>query len=62
MVTLLPLQLLKYVPTSDEVEALEGNSAELSKFAVADRFLFEMSRCVQGIVVMVMGIVVTVMG
>lgn len=38
------LQLLKYVPQSDEVDLLSSHSDELEKFARADRFLYEMSR------------------
>ena len=37
-------QLLKYVPTSEEMELLNGHSGEYNKFAKADRFLFEMSQ------------------
>lgn len=38
-------QLLKYVPTEGEIESLEGNAHEVDRFAVADRFFYEMSRC-----------------
>ena len=38
------VQLLKYVPTPEEVEALDAHKMELGKFAVSDRFLFEMSQ------------------
>ena len=41
-----PTQLLKYVPTEGEIESLEGNAHEVDRFAVADRFFYEMSRCV----------------
>lgn len=37
-------QLLKYVPTSEETELLSGHHEEYSKFAKADRFLYEMSQ------------------
>ena len=37
-------QLLKYVPTTEEIELLKGHEAEYSKFAKADRFLYEMSQ------------------
>ena len=37
-------QLLKYVPTSEETELLNGHSEEYTKFAKADRFLYEMSQ------------------
>ena len=37
-------QLLKYVPTSEEKELLNGHSEEYNKFAKADRFLYEMSQ------------------
>ena len=37
-------QLLKYVPTSEESELLNGHSEECNKFAKADRFLYEMSQ------------------
>ena len=36
-------QLLKYVPTNEETELLNGHSEEY-KFAKADRFLYEMSQ------------------
>ena len=37
-------QLLKYVPTDEEKELLNGHSDEYIKFAKADRFLYEMSQ------------------
>lgn len=37
-------QLLKYVPTDEEKELLNGHSDEYTKFAKADRFLYEMSQ------------------
>jgi len=37
-------QLLKYVPTREEIELLNGHSEEYTKFARADRFLYEMSQ------------------
>lgn len=37
-------QLLKYVPTNEETELLNGHSEEYNKFAKADRFLYEMSQ------------------
>ena len=37
-------QLLKYVPTPEEMELLKGHQEEYSKFAKADRFLYEMSQ------------------
>ena len=37
-------QLLKYVPTTEETELLNGHSEEYNKFAKADRFLYEMSQ------------------
>ena len=37
-------QLLKFVPTSTEVELLESHIAEEETFARADHFLLEMSR------------------
>ena len=37
-------QLLKYVPTDEEIELLNGHNGEYSKFAKADRFLYEMSQ------------------
>lgn len=39
-------QLLKFVPTSAEVELLESHIAEEETFARADHFLLEMSRSV----------------
>ena len=38
------IQLLKYVPTKEEIELLNGHSEEYMKFARADRFLYEMSK------------------
>ena len=37
-------QLLKYVPTVEEVQMLNEHSTEIDQMAKADRFLFEMSR------------------
>lgn len=37
-------QLLKYVPTNEETELLNGHSEEYNKFAKADRFFYEMSQ------------------
>ena len=37
-------QLLKYVPTVEEVQMLNEHSKEIDQMAKADRFLFEMSR------------------
>ena len=39
-------QLLKYVPTSAEVELLESHALERDNFARADSFLLEVSRWV----------------
>lgn len=38
------LQLLKYVPTSDEKNLLNAHNKEIEQFARADRFLYDMSR------------------
>jgi len=38
------IQLLKYVPTKEEIELLNGHSGEYMKFARADQFLYEMSK------------------
>ena len=38
------LQLLKYVPTSDEKNLLNAHNKEIENFARADRFLYDMSR------------------
>ncbi len=36
--------MVKYVPTSSEVELLQSHSHERDTFARADKFLLEMSR------------------
>lgn len=37
-------QLLKFVPTTEEIQMLSEHSRELNQMAKADHFLFEMSR------------------
>lgn len=39
--------MVKYVPTSSEVELLQSHSHERETFARADKFLLEMSRWVR---------------
>jgi len=38
------VQLLKFVPTVEEVQMLSEHEHEIEQMAKADRFLFEMSR------------------
>ena len=38
------MQLLKFVPTVEEVQMLSEHEHEIEQMAKADRFLFEMSR------------------
>ena len=38
------MQLLKFVPTVEEVQMLTEHEHEIEQMAKADRFLFEMSR------------------
>jgi len=40
------MQLLKFVPTAEEVQMLSEHEHEIEQMAKADRFLFEMSRCI----------------
>ena len=37
-------QLLKFVPTAEEVQMLSEHEHDIDQMAKADRFLFEMSR------------------
>ena len=39
-------QLLKFVPTKDEIDLLQEHQKEASRMAKADRFLLEMGRYV----------------
>lgn len=39
-------QLLKFVPEKSDVDLLEEHKHELERMARADRFLYDMSRCV----------------
>ena len=38
------IQLLKFVPSPEEIQMLSEHSKETEQMAKADRFLFEMSR------------------
>lgn len=40
-------QLIKYIPTKEEIDMLNEHKADIGKMAKADRFLFEMSQYVQ---------------
>lgn len=37
-------QLIKFIPTKEEIDMLEEHQHELDRMARADKFLFEMNR------------------
>lgn len=39
-------QLLKFVPEKSDIDLLEEHKHEIDRMARADRFLYEMSRCI----------------
>ena len=45
-VFLISVQLLKYVPTKEEIQLLSNHEHEIDQMAAADRFLYEMSKYV----------------